>query len=751
MTTIPPTVFFVPRQGGTATFGLVIGGSSGGGGGGGAVTSVFGRTGAVVAASGDYTAYYQPLDTDLTAIAALTTTTYGRNLLTLANQAALFAALGSGTPSSTTYLRGDGTWATIAAGGVTAFNTRTGAITPLAADYSSFFVSSTGTNAYGLALLATTNLAALQAILGTTGTPSSTTFLRGDGTWSTPPAGAVTSVFTRTGAVVASSGDYSSFYVSSSGTAAYGLNLLTTTNIASLITAMTLAGTPSSSTFFRGDGQWATPAGGGNVSGTGTTVVGHPAVWSNTSATGLVDGTFPVTTIFGRSGVVVATTGDYTAAQVTGAVPNTITVSAGTGLTGGGDLSANRTLSFAAIAANSVWANVTGGSAVPTVQTLNLALVGSTNWVAKGDIHVGSATAYATLTVGSNAQILVADSAQTLGVKWKTGAPSDVALGSVTNDAQLKVADMSAKGVILVGTGVGTYVAVTVGSNTQVLTADSTQTSGVKWAPAAGGGGGSVATDAIWTVKGQLAAATGSGAAVVVAPGTTGQALIVDTSVSSNLKYGTLDQIAPPAASLSLNSQKVTSLLPGTVATDGANLHQTQSLLVVGVGNNVTNTASLSDLFAYTVLANTVNAGDVYEVRAGGTFTQNIASPPTTTVGFRFGTGASILSMSTGAAPAQSATPHVWDCFTTIYFPTTSSQIVSGYFGYGNSTGSSTGWQNINSFTSAVGFMGFGTQPAAIATSSNQDIHMVVQFNTTSTSVAMNCTYYVVKKILVGA
>lgn len=40
---------------------------------------------------------YQPLDADLTAIAALATTAYGRGLLTLANQAALQAAVGVGT------------------------------------------------------------------------------------------------------------------------------------------------------------------------------------------------------------------------------------------------------------------------------------------------------------------------------------------------------------------------------------------------------------------------------------------------------------------------------------------------------------------------------------------------------------------------------------------------------------------------------------------------------------------------------
>jgi hypothetical protein len=63
-------------------------------------------------------AAYQPLDSDLTAIAALTTTSYGRALLGLANLAALQAVVGpTGTPSASTFLRGDGSWATPAGGG----------------------------------------------------------------------------------------------------------------------------------------------------------------------------------------------------------------------------------------------------------------------------------------------------------------------------------------------------------------------------------------------------------------------------------------------------------------------------------------------------------------------------------------------------------------------------------------------------------------------------------------------------------
>ena len=89
---------------------------------------------------------------------------------------------------------------------------------------------------------------------------------------------------------------------------------------------------------------------------------------------------------------------------------------------------------------------------------------------AKGDMIAGGTAGAATrLPVGANGLVLVADSSQTLGVKWAAATP------------------LTTKGDIL------TFGAapdrLPVGTNGQVLTADSTQTDGVKWAtPAASGG-----------------------------------------------------------------------------------------------------------------------------------------------------------------------------------------------------------------------------------------------------------------------
>lgn len=115
------------------------------------------------------TSFFQAADSDLAAIAALSTTSFGRSLLTLADASAGRTAL---------------SLAAVAASGAAAD------ITGLAA------VATTGaaSSLTGLAAIATsgsaTDLSAgtvAAARLGS-GSPSSSTFLRGDNTWATPTA-----------------------------------------------------------------------------------------------------------------------------------------------------------------------------------------------------------------------------------------------------------------------------------------------------------------------------------------------------------------------------------------------------------------------------------------------------------------------------------------------------------------------------------------------------------------------------------
>jgi hypothetical protein len=124
---------------------------------------------------------------------------------------------------------------------------------------------------------------------------------------------------------------------------------------------------------------------------------------------------------------------------------------------------------------------------------------------AKGDLIVASAAdTAARLPVGSNGFILTAASTATLGLQW-AAAPVSLPNQSGFNGYFLTTngttaswgiaiapSQFTAKGVILVGTGTGDFAQRTVGTNGQVLTADSAETTGVKWS--------SVTTDATPTV-----------------------------------------------------------------------------------------------------------------------------------------------------------------------------------------------------------------------------------------------------------
>jgi hypothetical protein len=100
-------------------------------------------------------------------------------------------------------------------------------------------------------------------------------------------------------------------------------------------------------------------------------------------------------------------------------------------------------------------------------------------WDAKGDLAGGTgANTAARLAIGTNGHVLTADSAEATGMKW----------AAVTGGSGIPATTVNAKGDLIAATADDTVTRLGVGTNGQVLTADSAEATGIKWAtPAASG------------------------------------------------------------------------------------------------------------------------------------------------------------------------------------------------------------------------------------------------------------------------
>ena len=140
---------------------------------------------------------------------------------------------------------------------------------------------------------------------------------------------------------------------------------------------------------------------------------------------------------------------------------------------------------------------------MPTTSNFGWATPADTDLVKDGALAIrtlgnGIDTSLVDLKGGTTGQILSKASNTDLDYTWinndqgditgiTTGATSGLTGGVTSGTADLKF-NTTAKGGLLVGTGSGTVSELGVGTNGQVLTADSTTATGLKWATAGGGG-----------------------------------------------------------------------------------------------------------------------------------------------------------------------------------------------------------------------------------------------------------------------
>lgn len=198
----------------------------------------------------------------------------------------------AGTRDTTTFLRGDGTWA-VSPGG--------GGITRAEADtlYKAISYNPTWANisgkpttlaGFGISDAAAADHKHVIADIIATGTPSSTTFLRGDGAWAAVSAGSGSGLTQAQADLLYKAISYSPAWTDISNRpttlAGFGISDAAPLVHTHTVAGISASGTRDSTTFLRGDGAWAVPSGGSSSSGVGT--AGKLVKWSNTSG-GLAD------------------------------------------------------------------------------------------------------------------------------------------------------------------------------------------------------------------------------------------------------------------------------------------------------------------------------------------------------------------------------------------------------------------------------------------------------------------------------
>jgi len=532
------------------------------------VSSVFGRTGTITAGSGDYSAFYVALATQVIAGSGLS----GGGALSanVTLSAVPMGASGTGhaagiapdpgsAAGSARFLNENATWIAPPYPVTSVFG-RSGAVVAAANDYSASQVTnavstiSTYSDPAWLTGLSWAKILSPPAFLvsplttkgdilgysttnaripiGTDGQVLTASSAQALGVvWATPAAAPVSSVFARTGAIVAVSTDYASFYVPVARNVNTGAGL---SGGGALSADLTLVGvvmkasgtghasgdcpdpgaTVGSTRYLREDATWVVPpypavmvasgtshAAGlapdpGSAAGT-THFLREDATWALLPAA-------PVTSVFSRTGAIVAVSTDYSSFYVAVATQ----VIAGSGLSGGGALSGNVTLSAVALGASGS-GHAAGiapdpGSVAGTTRFLRE----DATWVTPPAAPVTSVftrTGAVVATANDYTAAQVTNAVSTISTYADPAWITQLSWSKLIGIPATVVSPLTTKGDIHVFGTADTRLPV--GANNYVLTADSTQALGIKWAAAAAGGTPAGATGQIqWNNAGAFGA-----------------------------------------------------------------------------------------------------------------------------------------------------------------------------------------------------------------------------------------------------
>lgn len=204
-------------------------------------------------------------------------------------------------------------------------------------------------------------------------------------------------------------------------------------------------------------------------------------------------------------------------------------------------------------------------------------------------------------------------------------------------DGKVDESEYSAKGKILVGTGTGTFTSLSVGgTNGHVLTVDSAQSSGVKWAASSGGGGGGGGA----TLSDDMPTSPTEGSIWVDS-----NASVVDVSLYS----------APTIGSTSIPSNTTVTTISG-LTLSSPDLTGVPTAVTAGGGNNTTQVATTA--FVQGELATKANL-------SGPTFTGTLSAATISASGNITGaalTGTS-LTLGTGTISAGHVNPQATNSY----------------------------------------------------------------------------------------